>query len=72
MDGREGGRERVDGAPVLGGQQGQADLAGREGDVGVGDARVEGDFGRRERIVRREVDGEGPEASYGIISRGGI
>lgn len=36
-------RQRVHGTPVLGGQQGEADLAGAEGDVGVGDARAEMD-----------------------------
>ena len=69
MDGREGGREGVDGTPVFGGQQGQADFAGREGNVGVGDAGREGDFGRREGVVRWEVDREGPEA---VCFKGGV
>lgn len=52
MDGRHCGGEGVGWGPVLGGEEGQADFAGREGDVWVGDAGVEGYAGRVKRVGR--------------------
>lgn len=43
VDGGERGRKRVDGTPVLRREEGQTDLAGREGDVWVGYPRREVD-----------------------------
>lgn len=46
MNLRQGLRERIRGSPVLRCEKGEADFAGGEGDVGVGDSGVEADCGR--------------------------
>lgn len=63
MDGSDGGGKRVDGTPVLGRQEGQADFAGREGDIRVRDPRCEMDRRRCEGVVRWDGDPEVPEAA---------
>ena len=47
---------------MFGRQQSETDLTRREGDVGMADFRGEVDLGRGEGIVRRYLDGKGPEA----------
>lgn len=50
MYSRHRGGESVGRSPVLGGEEGEADFAGGEGDVWVGDAGVEGYAGRMVRV----------------------
>lgn len=60
---------------MLRGQEGEADLARCEGDVGVGDARGEADRGRGEGVVWGDGDGEVPEAACengSVVSVGGL
>ena len=44
-------------------EKGQADFAGGEGDVGVGDSGIEADCGRRVRIIWGDLYREGPQAT---------
>lgn len=67
MDGGECRRERVDGTPVLRGQEGKADLASSERDVGVRYTRCEVDRGRRQRVIRWDGDAQMPEAAYALV-----
>lgn len=68
LDSGEGGRERVDGTPVLGRQESEANLASREGDVRVRNASCEVDCWRGEGVVWRNRDAEMPEAACNSIS----
>jgi hypothetical protein len=70
LDSGEGGRERVDGTPVLGRQESEANLAGRKGDVRVRNASCEVDCWRGEGVVGRNCDAEVPKAACNSISIG--
>jgi hypothetical protein len=64
VDGGERGRKRVDGTPVFRREEGQTDLAGREGDVRVGYPGCEVDCWWCEGVVWWDCDSEVPEAAW--------
>lgn len=63
MDSGERRGKRVDGTPVLRREEGETDLAGREGDVRMGDASCEVDCRWCEGVVWWDCDSEVPEAA---------
>lgn len=66
VDGCEGCGEGVDGTPVFGCEEGEADFAGREGDVGVGNSGCEVDCWWCEGVVWGNGDAEVPEAAWSV------